>query len=107
MRALAEESFSMVGVAAHADTSRAILSRLLCVVESTTAEHEPFSHIYFENLFPEDLYAEMMVQMPSPDRYKATTLTSIGAMMALAPVTCCRSRTEPEHYATGPAPGVA
>jgi hypothetical protein len=44
---------------------------LLRVVESTPAEHEPFSHIYFENLFPEDLYAEMMVNLPPPEKYKA------------------------------------
>ncbi len=61
----------MVGVAAHADTSRAILAGLLRVVEATQAEHEPFSHIYFENLFPEDIYAEMMANLPEADRYKA------------------------------------
>ena len=61
----------MPGVATHADTSRVILARLLRVVEATAAEHEPFSHIYFENLFPEDTYAEMMASLPGPDRYKA------------------------------------
>jgi hypothetical protein len=61
----------MLGVAAHADTSRAVLARLLRVVESTPAVHEPFSHIYFENLFPEEIYAEMMACLPAADRYKA------------------------------------
>jgi hypothetical protein len=61
----------MLGVAAHADTSRALLARLLRVVESTPAVHEPFSHIYFENLFPEEIYAEMMACLPAADRYKA------------------------------------
>ena len=79
----------MLGVAAHPDTSRAILARLLRVVEATHAQHEPFSHIYLENLFPEDIYAEMMASMPDPPTIKPSTSISILARTASARATYC------------------
>ena len=61
----------MVGVALRTDTSREILAHLLRCVTNSVAVHEPFSHVYFENIFPSDLYAAMMANMPEPDRYRA------------------------------------
>ena len=61
----------MLGVAASTETSHAILQRMLQVVESTPALHEPFSHIYFENLFPAEIYSAMMAALPDPACYRA------------------------------------
>ena len=80
----------MPGVATHADTSRVILARLLRVVEATSAEHEPFSHIYFENLFPEDTYAEMMASLPAADRYRAINVYKHSHNDGVSRATCCR-----------------
>ncbi len=61
----------MVGVAARADVRQEILRHMLRVVERTAAEHEPFSHIYFENIFPGHVYSDMMAAMPAPECYRA------------------------------------
>ena len=47
-----------------------ILEHMLESLERTPAQDEPFSHFYIENVFPEDIYARMMEEWPSPDRYK-------------------------------------
>jgi hypothetical protein len=61
----------MVGVAVPKDTSREMLAHMLRVVDETPAEHKPFSHIYLEGLFPADVYAEMMAQLPEGSCYRA------------------------------------
>lgn len=65
----------MAVVAVRTDTRREVLEHLLRVVARTPAVHEPFSHIYFENLFPADLYAAMMESLPDPSLYRAINVT--------------------------------
>jgi hypothetical protein len=47
-----------------------VLDHMLHVLDDTLAHDEPFSHFYVENVFPDDVYAEMMEQMPDPAAYK-------------------------------------
>lgn len=46
-----------------------ILEHLLESLERTPSHDEPFSHFYVENVFPDDVYAQMMEQFPAADRY--------------------------------------
>lgn len=46
-----------------------ILEHLLESLERAAAHDEPFSHFYVENVFPDDIYSQMMDEFPSPDRY--------------------------------------
>ena len=47
-----------------------VLDHMLHALDDTPAHDEPFSHFYVENVFPDDVYAEMMEQMPDPTAYK-------------------------------------
>lgn len=46
-----------------------ILDHVLHRIEVTPAEHEPFSHVYFEELLPADLYARLLGHLPHPEHY--------------------------------------
>jgi hypothetical protein len=46
------------------------LEHLLDSLGETPAENEPFSHFYLQNVFPDDIYARMMEQLPEPQFYK-------------------------------------
>src|SRR5438105_2968143 len=46
-----------------------ILAHLLRAVQRTPAHDQPFSHLYIENVFPDDVYAEMMEELPDPAHY--------------------------------------
>jgi len=65
----------MAGVLAskdvRTDAGREVLDHLLRVVARTPAVHEPFSHVYFENVFPPEIYATMMASMPDAAHYRA------------------------------------
>ncbi len=52
-----------------------ILEHMLEQIDRTPSCDEPYSHIYFEQLFPEDIYAEMMAAMPCPRDYRPLSLT--------------------------------
>ena len=51
-----------------------ILDHMLEQIERTPSCDEPYSHVYFENFFPDDVYAEMMAAMPCPRDYRPLSL---------------------------------
>ena len=58
----------MAGVV-QADLSAVIKNHFLRTVNRTPAHQQPFSHIYFENVFPPDIYASILECMPDPALY--------------------------------------
>ena len=52
-----------------------ILEHMLEQIDRTPSCDEPYSHIFFEQLFPDDIYAEMMAAMPCPRDYRPLSLT--------------------------------
>lgn len=55
------------------DSARAIAARaldhMLSRVEATPAIDEPFSHIFLEHLFPQDIYERLLAALPDPEIY--------------------------------------
>jgi hypothetical protein len=51
------------GIAAH------VLQHLLGRIDCTAAVHEPFSHIYLEQVFPPDVYEQLLTHLPDPELY--------------------------------------
>ena len=45
------------------------LEHLLETLAGNLAENEPFSHFYLKNVFPDDIYARMMEQLPDSKYY--------------------------------------
>ena len=45
------------------------LRHLLQRVEATPALNEPFSHAFFEDVLPSDIYAEVLRRLPADDKY--------------------------------------
>jgi hypothetical protein len=60
----------MATVASFQGIRSYVLDHLLHAIEATPAEDDPFSHFYVENVFPDDVYAEMMHELPDPAAYK-------------------------------------
>jgi hypothetical protein len=56
-------------VAASREVSKLVLEHLLRRIESTPALDEPFSHIYLENVFPQDIYERMLNGFPRAELY--------------------------------------
>ena len=48
---------------------RLLLEHLLETLAGNLAENEPFSHFYLKNVFPDDIYARMMEQLPDSKYY--------------------------------------
>jgi hypothetical protein len=48
----------------------ALLNHLLGVVRAAPLRQEPFAHLYFENVFPEEFYAELLASIPRPERFE-------------------------------------
>lgn len=46
-----------------------VLTHLLARVRVAAVWNEPFAHAYFEDLFPADVYAELLAHLPPADRY--------------------------------------
>ena len=46
-----------------------VLTHLLARIRIAAVWHEPFSHTYFEELFPADVYAALLAHLPPADRY--------------------------------------
>jgi hypothetical protein len=46
-----------------------VLDHLLRRIEATPALEEPFSHVYLEEVFPADLYEEVLAHLPDPALY--------------------------------------
>ena len=78
------------GAAANA-VYRRVLAHALDCVHATRAETEPFSHAYFADLFPSDVYWKLLEAFPDPalyapaaERHYGTTAGgSVRAMFAL------------------------
>lgn len=47
----------------------ALLTHLLGVVRAAPLRTHPYAHLYFENVFPEDFYAELLASIPRPERF--------------------------------------
>ncbi|HEV3417522.1 MAG TPA: hypothetical protein VG056_11930, partial [Pirellulales bacterium] len=60
----------MATVSSCQGTRNYVLDHMLHALRVTPAVDEPFSHFYVENFFPDDVYAEMMEQMPDQAAYK-------------------------------------
>ena len=52
------------------EVSLRILEHLLQRIAVTPAIDEPFSHIYLEQVFPEDIYEQMLCHFPDPKLYQ-------------------------------------
>lgn len=50
-------------------THARVLAHLLARVRAAAACDEPFSHAYFEELLPADVYAALLAHLPPADRY--------------------------------------
>ncbi len=51
-----------------------VLDHVLASIDACDAQDEPFSHCYFENVFPQDFYDEILKRLPSPEEYHALNL---------------------------------
>lgn len=51
-----------------------ILDHAVAAIEASDAHDEPFGHCYYENVFPEDFYKEILERLPSPEEYHALNL---------------------------------
>ena len=52
-----------------ADIYARVLAHLLARIRVAEVWTEPFSHTYFEDLFPADVYAALLAHLPPADRY--------------------------------------
>jgi hypothetical protein len=59
-------------VAAGREVSYRILKHLLSQIERTPALDAPFSHIYLENVFPPDIYEQLLNHLPEVGRYNGS-----------------------------------
>jgi hypothetical protein len=48
----------------------ALLNHLLGVVRAAPLRRTPFLHLYFEQVFPEDFYAELLAALPRAERFE-------------------------------------
>jgi len=53
-------------------------ANLLRQIQAAKAHSQPFSHMYFENLFPADLYPKMLAALPDPARYSSAAERHYG-----------------------------
>ncbi len=60
----------MATVGAEQSIRTYVLDHFLQTLRRTPGQDEPFSHFYMENVFPDDLYADMMQMFPDPKCYK-------------------------------------
>jgi len=47
----------------------AIVGHLTARIEATPAIQEPFTHVFLENVFPANIYREMLTSLPDAERY--------------------------------------
>jgi len=65
-------------VAARRDVYCRALEHLLQRIDKTPALDEPFSHIYLEEVFPQDLYERLLIHLPDPKLYNAAAERHYG-----------------------------
>ena len=56
-------------IASGREVSCRVLEHLLQRIDGTPALNEPFSHIYLEEVFPMDIYEQMLKLLPDPTLY--------------------------------------
>lgn len=54
--------------------SAKVLEHIIASIDACEAVDEPFSHCYYENVFPQDFYDEILARLPSPEEYHALNL---------------------------------
>lgn len=54
------------------------LANLLQQVTAAAPHAEPFSHVYFQDLFPADIYRRMLASLPEPSKYTAAAERHYG-----------------------------
>ncbi len=54
------------------DVATSVLDHLLRRIDATSAIEEPFTHIYLEEVFPRDVYAQILSDLPDPSLYGGT-----------------------------------
>lgn len=82
---------ALAGYGASADAVyRRVLAQMLESIRKTQAETEPFSHAFFVDLFPTELYWRMLDSLPDPtlyapaaERHYGTASGSVRGMYAL------------------------
>lgn len=52
------------------EIAQVVQNHLIQRIEQTKAIEEPFGHMYLENVFPQDLYAELLRSFPSQEIYQ-------------------------------------
>jgi hypothetical protein len=60
-----------VAVQTPVDVQDAVLSHLLVMLKGTAVYDEPFTHCYFEDVFPASIYAEILAALPETSLYVA------------------------------------
>src|SRR5260370_34167493 len=56
-------------VASGKEIAGRVLEHLLGRIDATPALQEPFSHIYLEEVFPADVYEQLLSNLPNPEWY--------------------------------------
>jgi hypothetical protein len=65
-------------VASGWEVSCRVLEHLLHRIDCTPAVDEPFSHIYLEDVFPTDIYEQLLNLLPDPKLYNGTAERHYG-----------------------------
>jgi hypothetical protein len=73
-------------------------------IEGARAQEAPFFHIEFERVFPEEIYAAMLRQMPSADDYRSLRGRNNGNVLQDGTATRTKIDLFPEYVRTIPAP---
>ena len=62
---------SAITVADTPSLEERLVQHWRAVLPQVKVEHEPYDHLYFEDFFPSDFYAEMLKSFPAPEKYQA------------------------------------
>ncbi len=66
---------AMVVAPRQRQAASVILDHMLDRLDRTPVCEEPYSHFYLDSVFPDDVYSEMMANMPAPSCYKPLSET--------------------------------
>ncbi len=79
---------------------RALLDHALAVVREAPLREQPFAHLYFENVFPDDFYESLLACLPEPSRFEP--LYHKDALLPNGGTTRSTFTLEPQSLATLP-----
>jgi hypothetical protein len=83
----------MTTIAAPPEIRDATLGRLLDVLDRTPVDAVPFAHLYFEQVFPSDIYASMLQHLPPLELYTPDNprkYLRVAVLEGLTHVSSCR-----------------